>query len=84
VGIAAGMNGLSSQHEEFLSKGGYGFIIGDGKLNYAPETIVESFYNAKLFPWAWLTFDYQFVVNPGHNKDRGPVHVFAVRMHIEL
>jgi len=84
VGIAAGMNGLSSQHEEFLSKGGYGFIIGDGKLNYAPETIVESFYNAKLFPWAWLTFDYQFVANPGHNKDRGPVHVFAVRMHIEL
>jgi hypothetical protein len=84
VGIAAGMNGLSSPHEEFLSKGGYGFIIGDGKLNYAPETIVETFYNAKLFPFAWFTFDYQFVARPGHNKDRGPVHVFALRMHIEI
>jgi len=83
-GIGAAMNGLSSGHREFLKRGGYGFIIGDGQLNYAPETIVESFYNAKLLPFCWLTFDYQFVANPGHNKDRGPAHVFALRAHVEL
>ena len=84
LGIGFAVNGISSGHREFLKKGGYGFIIGDGQLNYAPETIVESFYNAKLLPFAWLTFDYQFVAQPGHNKDRGPVHVFALRLHIEI
>jgi high affinity Mn2+ porin len=28
-----------------------------------------------------LTLDYQFVDNPGYNADRGPVSVFAARIH---
>ena len=28
-----------------------------------------------------LTFDYQFVDNPEYNTDRGPVNVFAGRVH---
>jgi len=31
-GVAVAMNGISSQHRNYLNKGGYGFIIGDGKL----------------------------------------------------
>jgi len=82
VGIAFDVNGISSEHREFLKNGGYGFIIGDGNLNYGHEAIVETYYSAKLHENFWLTFDYQFVNNPGYNKDRGPVNVFSARAHI--
>ena len=32
----------------------------------------------------WLTGDYQFCLHPGYNKDRGPVNIFSVRLHVEL
>ncbi len=82
--IGGVMNGLSSLHRDFLKAGGTGFIIGDGTLNYGKEGIVEAYYNARLSTIFWLTFDYQFVNNPGYNKDRGPVHVFGLRGHIEF
>lgn len=84
AGIALVTNGLSGGHRDFLKAGGYGFIIGDGRLNYAMETILETYYSAKLSRFFWLSGDYQFVNNPAYNKDRGPVHVFAIRAHIEL
>ncbi len=34
--------------------------------------------------WASLTFDYQFVDDPAYNADRGPVHIFAGRLHAEF
>lgn len=81
--IAYVVNGISADHRAFLRAGGYGFIIGDGNLNYGHEAILETYYDARLFNAFWLTFDYQFVKNPGYNKDRrGPVHVFGVRGHI--
>jgi high affinity Mn2+ porin len=82
VGLAVVVNGVSAEHRDFLKNGGYGFIIGDGMLNYGHEAIVETFYSAKLYSSLWVTFDYQFVNNPGYNKDRGPVHVFSLRAHI--
>ncbi|HET7117632.1 MAG TPA: carbohydrate porin [Hanamia sp.] len=81
-GIASVINGISGPHRDFLEAGGYGFIIGDGKLNYGHEAIVEAYYNAFLSKFFWLTLDYQFVNNPAYNKDRGPVNVFAVRGHV--
>ncbi len=84
VCIATVFNGISSGHREFLKEGGNGFIIGDGTLNYGLENITEFSYNAKLTKSFWLTFDYQFVRNPGYNKDRGPVNVFGFRGHVEL
>ncbi len=85
LGIAAVVNGISADHRAFLKAGGYGFIIGDGNLNYGHESIMELYYSARLFPSLWLTFDYQFVNNPGYNKDRsGPVHVFGIRTHIQF
>ena len=70
-GIAFANNGISSGHRNFLKEGGYGFIIGDGKLNYGHETIIESYYNAKLLKFLWLSFDYQFVKNPGIQQGQG-------------
>jgi len=84
VGVAVVVNGISSLHQQFLKNGGYGFIIGDGNLNYGHEAILETYYSTKLYDKFWLTFDYQFVNNPGYNKDRGPVHVFSLRGHVEF
>lgn len=85
AGLAAVINGLSSQHQNYLAAGGYGFIIGDGQLNYSQEFITELYYKVNAFyPGFWLTPDYQFVLNPAYNKDRGPAHIFSLRAHIEL
>jgi high affinity Mn2+ porin len=84
VGIAGVVNGISADHRAFLKAGGYGFIIGDGALNYGHEAVLEAYYNVRLLANFWTTFDYQFVSNPGYNKDRGPVHVFGVRGHVEF
>lgn len=84
VGIAEVINGISTEHRNFLNAGLYGFIIGDGKLNYGAEAITEIYYQAKIAKTLFASFDYQFVKNPAYNKDRGPVHVFAVRAHVEL
>lgn len=84
AGIAGVLNGISKSHRDFLAAGGYGFIIGDGALNYGHEGIIEAYYNTYLFNNFWLTFDYQFVNDPGYNKDRGPVHVFGIRGHVAL
>jgi hypothetical protein len=84
-GLACVVNGISTQHREYLNAGGYGFMLGDGKLtNYGLEQIMETFYKVRLLKWLWATADYQFVMNPGYNKDRGPVSIFAIRAHIEM
>jgi hypothetical protein len=83
-GIASVINGISPGHKEFLKAGGYGFIIGDGNLNYGHEGILEAYYNTNLTKFFTLGLDYQFVNNPGYNKDRGPVNAFAIRGHVEF
>lgn len=85
IGVAYCLSGLSNEHANYLANGGLGFILGDGKLNYANEHLFESFYsasflNGKLTP----SFVYQFVINPAYNKDRGPISVFSVRMHLTI
>ena len=85
IGVAEVINGISKSHRNFLNAGLYGFIIGDGKLtNYGVEAITEIYYNAQLTKSFFISGDYQFVQNPAYNKDRGPVHVFAVRAHLEF
>jgi high affinity Mn2+ porin len=82
VGLAAVRNYLSGDQRSFLAAGGLGFLIGDGRLSYRPESIVEAYYAwqpAKIFT---LTFDYQHVSNPAYNRDRGPVSVYSLRLHV--
>ncbi len=81
--IAIVVNGLSNLHRDYLAAGGYGFIIGDGALNYSYEMILEANYVFKTSKYLWISPDYQMVVNPAYNKDRGPAHVFGLRIHIE-
>ncbi|MDR3678429.1 MAG: carbohydrate porin [Flavipsychrobacter sp.] len=84
-GAALLLDGLSKDHRAYLTAGGYGFIIGDGQLNYGLEHVIELYYSAKLFDNFWLSPDYQFVLNPAYNKDRGPVvNIVGIRGHIEF
>lgn len=85
IGLAFIGNGLSAPHRTYLADGGYGFLIGDGKLNYAPEMIAELYYKINAFQKKFfITPDYQFIINPAYNKDRGPVNVFSLRAHVEF
>lgn len=84
IGIGATGNFLSAPHRDFLAAGGLGLLIGDGRLNYAPEHALEAYYKLNLARTVDLTFDYQLVANPGYNADRGPVNVFALRLHAEF
>ena len=69
-------------HVAFLNAGGLGILVGDGKLPHPGlEQIIETYYSYALSSSTKVTFDYQFIVNPGYNTDRGPVNVFAGRFH---
>jgi high affinity Mn2+ porin len=85
VGFAAILNGISADRERYLNAGGLGVLVGDGKLpNPGPEKIIESYYALSVLQYAHLSLDYQFVTNPGYNRDRGPVSIFAVRVHAQF
>jgi high affinity Mn2+ porin len=84
VGIAGVVNGITKVHEQFLNAGGLGILVGDGQLPHpGPEQIIEAYY---AFPVSYfkLTLDYQFIVNPGYNEDRGPVSVIGARLHAQF
>ena len=83
-GVAEVVNGISSIHRQYLSLGGYGFMVGDGKLRYGSEAIMEVYYKAQLASFITVSLDYQLIANPGYNKDRGPVHVPGIRVHLEI
>lgn len=86
VGIAYVASGISKSHRDYLKAGGKGFMLGDGNLNYAWEHLAEAYYSADLYKGHInLTGAYQFLVNPGYNKDRqGPVNVLSVRLHARI
>jgi high affinity Mn2+ porin len=86
LGIGFGLNELSTAHANFLASGGRGLMLGDGRLNYAPEEFMEVYYSLQVprVKNLFLTPDFQYVVNPGFNADRGPVPIFAARLHYEL
>lgn len=84
AGFAAAVNALSSDARRYFSAGGMGILIGDGQLNYGREQIVEGFYALHLIEKVMLTADYQYLINPAYNRDRGPVSVYALRLHAEF
>jgi high affinity Mn2+ porin len=82
VGAAFVASGLSSWHERYLAGGGYGFIIGDGALNYGTELIADLYYKLQIDDMISVSAIYQPIVNPAYNRDRGPVQVFTARVHV--
>jgi high affinity Mn2+ porin len=83
-GLAGVVNMISAPHIAYLNAGGLGILIGDGQLPHpGPEQIIETYYS---FPLGALraTLDYQFFMNPGYNRDRGPVSVLGTRLHAQF
>jgi len=84
LGVAFVSNAIKRDHQNYLRYGGLGFLLGDGRLNYAREDILESYYNLHSWRGLYYALNLQFIQHPGYNKDRGPVLVEALRMHVDF
>ncbi|HVM95576.1 MAG TPA: carbohydrate porin [Candidatus Acidoferrales bacterium] len=84
AGLAAAVNWLSSDARDYFAAGGLGILIGDGRLNYGTERILEIYYSADILEYLSMGVDYQFIDHPAYNRDRGPVSVFGLRVHAEV
>ncbi|HEV3196431.1 MAG TPA: carbohydrate porin [Bryobacteraceae bacterium] len=78
------VSGTSGVHALYLARGGYDFLIGDGRLQYGPEYVSETYYSARLLPWLFASFDLQHVSNPAYNQERGPLWIPSIRLHVEV
>src|SRR5574337_115802 len=83
AGLALARSLLSAPHREYLGRGGLTFFLGDGRLNYRPEGIVEAYYLWSPVKGFALSLDWQRIANPGFNADRGPATFWGVRLHAE-
>ncbi len=84
LGLTFVSNAIKRDHQTYLALGGKGFLLGDGRLNYAREDILEGYYNLHAWRGMYYALDAQFVEHPGYNRDRGPVLVEAIRMHVDF
>lgn len=83
VGLALALNGLSDTHRQVLRAGGQTFFLGDGRLNYRPEQVLEAYYQFSVAPRVSISIDLQRIANPGYNADRGPAGFIGWRLHLE-
>ena len=92
IGVAYAINGLSAAHRDYLAAGGQGAFLGDGRLNYGTERILETYYRMALPEWSLrggklqsaLSLGVQHITHPGYNRDRGPAQFYSVRWHSEF
>jgi hypothetical protein len=84
AGVAVVSNAIKKDHQIYLADGGLGFLLGDGKLNYGRENIVETYYTVHVWRGIYLAPGLQHITDPGYNRDRGPVIVPSFRAHIEF
>ena len=84
AGIAFVSNAIKKDHQNYLAAGGLGFLLGDGHLNYGRENILETYYTVHVWRGIYLAPGLQHIVNPGYNRDRGPVLVPSFRAHVEF
>ena len=85
IGVAAIANGVSKEHERYLDAVGIGVLAADAKVPHpGVEAIGEIYYDWKPLKPVDVTLDYQIIGNPGYNRDRGPAHVFGLRLHAQF
>jgi len=82
IGVAIAQSDISSAHKNYLAAGGLGLTLGDGRLRYGSEHILEAYYSYQVSKPLTLSFDYQIIGNPGYNRDRGPASLVALRAHV--
>ena len=84
LGVAFVSNAIKRDHQNYLALGGLGFLLGDGRLHYAREDILETYYTLHTWRGLYYALDAQYINHPGYNADRGPVLVESVRMHVDF
>jgi len=83
AGVAMAVNRLAAIHRQYLELGGVSYLLGDSGLEYGREQVFETYYNMRIVHGIYAAFDVQRVWNPGYNRNRGPVLIFGVRLHLE-
>jgi len=84
TGIGVGVGWISDAHAEYLRLGGIDGFVGDGTISPGAETVFEVFYSVNFLRAVWLTADFQHLVHPAFNRDRGHVEVLGGRIHAEF
>lgn len=54
------------------------------RLNYGRENIFEGYYTLRVWSGIFPSLGLQHISNPGYNRDRGPVLVPTLLLHLEL
>jgi hypothetical protein len=86
IGLGYLLNTISKDRRDYLEAGGISFFLGDEHPNfkYRPEQVFETYYSMNVWKDLYATLDYQHMMNPGYNADRGPVDFAAIRLHVEF
>ncbi len=90
LAVAVASEGLDAPHEQYLAAGGSGFLLGDGHLNYGSRADSGGLLSprvhlarpARSHPLAAQP-GLSIYREPGYNRDRGPVHFWGIRLHVE-
>ena len=80
IGLGGAWNMLSPDESRYIAAGGLGVLVGDGRLSYASENVLEAYYGFQIAKGLIITADYQLLINPAYNADRGPAHLIAGRL----
>jgi high affinity Mn2+ porin len=84
AGVAFVTNAIKKDHQNYLAAGGLGFLLGDGALHYGRENVLETYYTVHVWRGIYVGPGLQHIVDPGYNRDRGPVIVPSFRAHAEF
>ncbi len=84
AGVGVNLGWISKAHADYLRLGGVDGFIGDGTIKTGMESSFDMFYSVNFRKSFWLSGDYQRIINPAFNADRGPFNVFSVKIHGEF
>ena len=84
TGIGFASSGLAALHRTYLELGGTGTLLGDGKLHYGREDLMEAYYAADVARGVTAAIRFDLVAHPGFNTDRGPLVVGSFAFAISL
>ena len=68
--------------QDYLADEGLGMLLGYGKLSYGLEQISKTYYHVQIGKYVQRSPDLRHIINPGYNRDRGPVTVYSMRVRM--
>lgn len=84
LGVGLLVNRISAVHQDYLAAGGTGIQVGDGRLSYGPEQVIDVYYAIRPARHVSISPDLQWIRNPGYNRDRGPALFAGVRVTVSF